>query len=35
MDNKLFMPPIRLILNSQCNGKCMFCHSEGTRGEDI
>lgn len=29
MDNKLFMPPIRLILNSQCNGKCMFCHSEG------
>lgn len=29
MDNKLFMPPIRLILNSQCNGKCMFCHNEG------
>lgn len=29
MYNKLFMPPMRLILNSQCNGKCMFCHSEG------
>lgn len=29
MDNKLFMPPMRLILNNRCNGKCMFCHSEG------
>lgn len=29
MNNKLFIPPMRLIINSQCNGKCDFCHSEG------
>lgn len=31
MNSKLFKPPMRLILNSQCNGKCMFCHSEGNK----
>ena len=29
MNNRLLKPPMRLILNSRCNGKCKFCHSEG------
>lgn len=24
-----FLPPLRLVLNSECNGKCEFCHREG------
>ncbi|MCL2047401.1 MAG: radical SAM protein [Defluviitaleaceae bacterium] len=27
--NKVFLPPLRLILTTLCNGNCFFCHSEG------
>ena len=29
MTNNSFIPPLRLIVNSICNGKCEFCHKEG------
>lgn len=29
MDNNLLFPPLRLVLNTTCNGKCFFCHHEG------
>ena len=28
MNNRL-MPPLRLVLNTDCNGTCYFCHHEG------
>ena len=27
------MPPLRLILTNQCNGKCAFCHKEGFKNK--
>lgn len=29
MTNNTFTPPLRLIVNTICNGKCEFCHREG------
>lgn len=29
-----FLPPLRLILNNNCNGKCCFCHKEGNDREE-
>lgn len=29
MMNDHFMPPLRLVINHECNGKCFFCHREG------
>lgn len=26
---KQLIPPLRIVLNSQCNGNCSFCHHEG------
>lgn len=26
---KQLIPPLRIVLNSQCNGSCPFCHHEG------
>lgn len=28
-------PPLRLVLNSNCNGNCPFCHQEGNRTNNI
>lgn len=28
-----FVPPLRMVLTSKCNGKCAFCHHEGYTGE--
>lgn len=33
MQNHLYKPPLRLILNSTCNGCCSFCHHEGNIAE--
>ena len=30
--NNIMMPPLRLILNSSCNGQCSYCHKEGYDG---
>lgn len=27
--NKQLTPPLRIVLNRQCNGNCSFCHHEG------
>ncbi len=34
MNNSQLLPPLRLVLNTACNGNCCFCHHEGvhTRG---
>ena len=29
MINDHFMPPLRLVINHECNGSCFFCHREG------
>lgn len=29
MENRYGMPPLRIILTGNCNGKCEFCHKEG------
>lgn len=29
MQNNTLLPPLRLILNTDCNGVCYFCHHEG------
>ena len=29
MITRYSVPPLRLILNNNCNGKCSFCHNEG------
>lgn len=29
MTNYELFPPLRLVLNTECNGKCYFCHHEG------
>ena len=34
MDNNLLFPPLRLVLNTTCNGKCYFCHHEGNTVSD-
>ena len=34
MKSQLFVPPLRIILTTQCNGCCPFCHNEGSRRND-
>ena len=34
MKNNDFVPPLRLILNSKCNGNCRFCHGEGNEAKE-
>lgn len=26
-----FLPPLRIVVNNECNGKCDFCHQEGNK----
>lgn len=28
-----FKPPLRIVLNNECNGKCDFCHQEGNSSQ--
>lgn len=28
-----FRPPLRIVLNNDCNGKCNFCHQEGNKNK--
>lgn len=35
MENNLLFPPLRLILNTTCNGSCYFCHHEGFEADCI
>lgn len=28
-----FRPPLRIVLNNECNGKCNFCHQEGNTSQ--
>lgn len=35
MHNKTLFPPLRLILNTNCNGVCYFCHHEGCHFIDV
>lgn len=30
MNKEMLLTPLRLVLNTACNGKCYFCHHEGT-----
>ena len=30
MNKEMLLAPLRLVLNTACNGKCFFCHHEGT-----
>lgn len=34
-ENQKLIPPLRLILNYQCNGQCSFCHHEGQNTKDV
>lgn len=31
MSSRSFTPPLRLVLNTDCNGHCFYCHHEGCR----
>ena len=35
MDDIQLMPPLRLVLNTSCNGNCYFCHHEGYDSQNI
>lgn len=35
MNNIRLLPPLRLVLNTRCNGNCYFCHHEGNTGQNI
>lgn len=28
-----FQPPLRIVLNNDCNGRCNFCHQEGNKNQ--
>lgn len=33
MQHVNFRPPLRIVLNNECNGKCNFCHQEGNTSQ--
>lgn len=35
MSNLQLLPPLRLVLNTSCNGNCYFCHHEGYNSQNI
>ena len=35
MNNIRLLPPLRLVLNTSCNGNCYFCHHEGYDSQNV